>query len=80
MQKRIDSSGPNGAWVPSNTKPTFQNKKLSQRAIKKELIAWLRDEIAILEHLIKLTLFKAQALESCALILASVGGGVYERS
>ena len=49
MQTRIDSSGANGAWVPSSTSSPSQNKILSHRAIKEELIACLRDEIATLE-------------------------------
>ncbi len=49
MQKRIDGSGPNGAWILTDTEPIFQNKKLSPRTIREELIACLRDEIATLE-------------------------------
>ena len=45
MQKRIDSSGANGAWVPSNTTPTLKNKKLSQRAIREERYLFLLDEV-----------------------------------
>ena len=45
MQKRIDSSGANGAWLPCNTSSPSQSKKLSQKAIREEQYLFLLDEV-----------------------------------
>lgn len=46
MQKRIDSSGANGAWIPCNTSSPSQNKRFSQKAIREERYLLLLDEDA----------------------------------
>jgi len=45
MQKKIDSSGANGAWILCNTNPTSQNKKLSSKAIREEQYLFMLNEV-----------------------------------